>query len=89
MLTRLRKLTKYALLFTAFIFAENLLFSQTNIEFTEKNFPNRQAGLKYALEQYKKGDYYLLRGSVYYPQALEHYLQAASFNPNKKLWLTI
>jgi len=82
MLTRLRKLTKYTLLCTALFFAENFLFSQTNIEFTEKNFPNRQAGLKYALEQYKRGDYYLLRGSVYYPQALEHYLQAASFNPN-------
>lgn len=69
------------LVFSSFLFSHSLI-GQSNVEFTEKNFPNRQAGLKYALEQYKKGDYFLLRGTVYFPQALEHYLQAASFNPD-------
>jgi outer membrane protein OmpA-like peptidoglycan-associated protein/tetratricopeptide (TPR) repeat protein len=62
-------------------FSQQLLYTQS-IDFTEKNFPNRQAGLKYALEQIKKGDYFMLRGPVYYSQALQFYLEAAAFNPN-------
>jgi tetratricopeptide (TPR) repeat protein len=65
-----------------FSFQALLTFSQQNIDFEEKNFPNRQAGFKYALEQYRKGDYYLMRGPVYFPQAIEHYLEAAAFNPH-------
>ncbi|MFN4123253.1 MAG: OmpA family protein [Flavobacteriales bacterium] len=65
-----------------FSFQALLTFSQQNIDFEEKNFPNRQAGFKYAMEQYRKGDYYLMRGPVYFPQAIEHYLEAAAFNPH-------
>ncbi|MEX1189358.1 MAG: OmpA family protein [Bacteroidia bacterium] len=54
----------------------------SNVEFREKNFEGRTSDFKKAFDQYKKGDYYFLRGPVYFPQALENYLAAQSFNPD-------
>lgn len=53
-----------------------------NVEFKSKNFPGREKAFQTALEAYQKGDYYFLRGPVYYPQALAQYLNAQQFNPN-------
>ncbi len=54
----------------------------SNVEFREKNFPGREADFNKAYEAYKSGDYYFLRGPVYFPQALSDYLIAQDFNPN-------
>jgi len=53
-----------------------------SVEFREKNFEGREKEFKQAFDSYKKGDYYFLRGPVYFPQALENYLKAQTFNPN-------
>lgn len=53
-----------------------------NVDFREKNFEGREAEFKKAFDHYKKGDYYFLRGPVYFPQALENYLAAQTFNPD-------
>jgi outer membrane protein OmpA-like peptidoglycan-associated protein/tetratricopeptide (TPR) repeat protein len=53
-----------------------------NVEYREKNFPGKETQFKKAFDHYKKGDYYFLRGPVYFPLALENYLKAQDFNPN-------
>ena len=54
----------------------------TNVEFNSKNFPAKEAEFKKADEALKKGDYFFLRGPVYFQQALENYLIAQDFNPD-------
>jgi outer membrane protein OmpA-like peptidoglycan-associated protein/tetratricopeptide (TPR) repeat protein len=51
-----------------------------DVEFREKNFPGRELDFKKAFDSYKKGDFYFLRGPVYFPIALENYLIAQDFN---------
>lgn len=54
----------------------------SNMEFKSKNFPTKEAEFKIADEALKKGDYYFVRGPVYFQQALENYLIAQDFNPD-------
>ena len=54
----------------------------TNTEFREKNFPGKEAEFTAAFDAYHKGDYYFLRGSVYFDKAVNFYLIAQKFNPN-------
>ncbi|MCB0819684.1 MAG: PD40 domain-containing protein, partial [Bacteroidetes bacterium] len=61
---------------------QNVQGQVANVEFREKNFEGREKEFKVAFDHYKKGDYYFLRGPVYFPQALENYLKAQSFNPD-------
>jgi len=51
-----------------------------NVDFREKNFPGRETDFKEAFDSYKKGDFYFLRGPVYFPLAIENYLNAQDFN---------
>jgi tetratricopeptide (TPR) repeat protein len=53
-----------------------------NIEFREKNFPGKETEFNAAFDAYHKGDYYFLRGSVYFDKAVSYYLLAQKFNPN-------
>jgi outer membrane protein OmpA-like peptidoglycan-associated protein/tetratricopeptide (TPR) repeat protein len=71
-------------LICAFLLAFPLLSDAQigNVEFREKNFEGREAEFKKAFDHYKKGDYFFLRGPVYFPQALENYLVAQTFNPD-------
>jgi len=54
----------------------------TNVEFREKNFPGNEAEFKSAFEALHQGDYYFLRGPVYFDKAVSFYLTAQKFNPN-------
>jgi outer membrane protein OmpA-like peptidoglycan-associated protein/tetratricopeptide (TPR) repeat protein len=66
-----------------FIVAANIAKAQeTNIEFREKNFIGKESEFKKAFNAYKQGDYYFLRGPVYFDKAVEYYLTAQKFNPN-------
>jgi outer membrane protein OmpA-like peptidoglycan-associated protein/tetratricopeptide (TPR) repeat protein len=67
---------------TLFFSLSAILFAQTNVEFTEKNFPDNKTGLKSAQANFEKGDeeYYL--GPQAWEGALKFYLKANEFNPN-------
>ncbi len=66
------------------LLSSTVLFAQekADVPFKSKNFPGQEQAFDQALEAYRKGDYYFLRGAVYFPLALEHYLKAQEFNPN-------
>ena len=65
------------------------VFSQTNVDFSKKNFPDKKKELKAALKELKKGnelfDGALTPNSGNFTAALEHYLKANDFNPNNAL----
>ena len=75
---------KYAFLFCILL---NININSTsaqiaNIEFREKNFPGQEVEFKSAFEALHQGDYYFLRGPVYFDKAVGYYLIAQKFNPN-------
>jgi outer membrane protein OmpA-like peptidoglycan-associated protein/tetratricopeptide (TPR) repeat protein len=73
-------------LVTFFVFILILVNSASaqlvNVEFRERNFPEKEEAFKKAFAAFKQGDYYFLRGPVYFEQALENYLIAQEFNPD-------
>jgi outer membrane protein OmpA-like peptidoglycan-associated protein/tetratricopeptide (TPR) repeat protein len=75
---------KNALLFLLLLFGFFITKAQTggSIDFKSKNFPGQEIAFEEAQQAYQKGDYYFLRGPVYFSQALQHYLKAQQFNPN-------
>lgn len=72
---------KQSLFLALFIIASSL-FAQTNVEFTEKNFPDNKTGLKSAQANFEKGDEYFYMGPQSWETALKYYLKANEFNPN-------
>lgn len=72
---------KQSLFLALFIIASSL-FAQTNVEFTEKNFPDNKTGLKSAQANFEKGDEYFYMGPQSWETALKYYLKANDFNPN-------
>jgi outer membrane protein OmpA-like peptidoglycan-associated protein/tetratricopeptide (TPR) repeat protein len=78
------RIIKYTFLCFIFIYINlSLTHAQiANVEFREKNFPGNEAEFKSAFEALQQGDYYFLRGSVYYDKAVSFYLTAQKFNPN-------
>lgn len=62
--------------------ATALVYSQNNIEFTDKNFPDNKTGLKSALANFEKGDEYYYNGPQAWETALKYYIKANEFNPN-------
>ncbi|MFM2285750.1 MAG: hypothetical protein RLZZ543_1247, partial [Bacteroidota bacterium] len=75
---------RYLLVILVLVLGASLQLSAqiSNVEFKEKNFPGRDAEFAKAQQAYRMGDFYFLRGPVYFSQALEHYLIAQEFNPN-------
>lgn len=61
------------------------LYSQTNVEFSKKSFPDRKDELKAALKELGAGDDLYMLGGGNFTLALDHYLKAQTFNPNNAL----
>jgi len=65
------------------------VFSQTNIEFNKKSFPDNTSQLRAALKELGAGDdlydQAILPNSGNFSLALDHYLKAQDFNPNNAL----
>jgi outer membrane protein OmpA-like peptidoglycan-associated protein/tetratricopeptide (TPR) repeat protein len=59
-----------------------LIFAQSNVEFTEKNFPDNKTGLKSAQANVDKGNEEYEYGPRNFETALKYYLIANEFNPN-------
>ncbi len=76
---------KYILLF---LFIGNVIFYNANaqdIEFKKKNFTD-DAGFNEAINNIKKGDDYFSKQKKWvFPQAIEYYLKANTFNPNNSM----
>src|SRR5687767_6794445 len=58
-------------------------FSQQNVEFEKKNFPDKKDELKEVIKEIREGDAIWDMGMPnIYPVAIPHYLKAQHFNPN-------
>jgi outer membrane protein OmpA-like peptidoglycan-associated protein len=58
-------------------------FSQMNVEFEKKNFPDKKDQLKEAIKDLKEGDaVWDMKDERLYSVAIPYYLKAQSFNPN-------
>jgi len=69
-----------------FIFITISAYSQRNVEFEKKNFPNDKDGWKAAKENLKDGDeLYELDNYGGYMRAIEFYLKANQFNPDNAM----
>lgn len=61
-------------------------FSQGNVEFEKKNFPDKKDELKEAIKEIREGDaIWDMNAPNIYPVAIPHYLKAQNFNPNNAL----
>lgn len=72
------KLLKVILL----VFVATSVFSQQQVEFEKKNFPNDKDGYKAALKEYEAGVELYEAGPFQYKNALRHLKLANEFNPN-------
>jgi len=73
----------YIKLILTIIFLANVLFAGAqNVDFHRKNFPDDKKGFKKAQKSLKEGDKLYNAGVPSYPRAIDHYLEANSFNPN-------
>lgn len=72
------------IVFVFIIFASNIK-AQNNIDFSKNNFPENKKGLKEAQKNIATGDKLFGIGAGKYPDAVEFYLRANSFNPENAL----
>lgn len=75
---------KYLLLtlcLSAFVFSYNA----QNKGFTEKDFPDKKNEVKKALQSFKAGDAFFVKGPSNFMKALEEYKKAYDFNPDNAL----
>lgn len=71
-------------LFGFFIFC-GFSYSQVNVEFEQKSFPDQEKALSRAIRQIKDGDSYYMAEDFAKYLAIDYYLEANSFNPNNAL----
>ncbi len=57
-------------------------FSQQQVDFEKKNFPNDKEGFKKAVEEYETGEHLYHQGEFQLKNALRHLKKAYAFNPN-------
>ena len=79
----------YVLYFCSLAGITTGVFSQTNVDFNKKNFPDKKKELRAALKELGQGDdlyeQAILPNSGNFSLALDHYLKAQDFNPNNAL----
>jgi len=68
-----------------FLLASQNLLAQGDVEFTKSNFPNDKKGLSTAQKNILAGDKLYIAGVGKYPDAIEYYLKANSFNPDNAM----
>ena len=61
-----------------FLFCTTVSFAQ-NVEFTKDNFLEDKDALKIAKKEIAAGDVFFYRGTKYYREAIDHYLEANTF----------
>ena len=57
-------------------------FSQQQVDFDKKNFPNDKEGFKKAVEEFETGQHLYHQGEFQLKNALRHLKIAYAFNPN-------
>lgn len=57
-------------------------FSQQQVDFEKKNFPNDKEGFKKAVEEFETGEHLYHQGEFQLKNALRHLKKAYAFNPN-------
>jgi len=78
--SRLVKMTLFMMLFIT----ASIAYSQ-NIEFTKEFFKEDKEGLKKAKDNIELGDIEYNKGTYFFKQAIDPYLEANKFNPNNAL----